>query len=480
MSWEGHPHFRWSKMFKGTRYRVFCCDLPITRAAWTKESSYQAANAWWERKRAELAAAALAARPHADRLNELAEFRDAAKAVGAQWDAGVLDAEISRVSVLPPDADTTLDHFTRQVVRDFEKYSGVSLAGVEPAVLRSFLSRDDLHRDRVRRIATTPPQRTIGGLVACWLDGRRAEHGAGDRSANSTSSLRKAITHFERFVGPSNPVEVITEERWEGWYLHCKAREKERDADRKAGWASLTAGSYFRTSRMFVKWLWQRHILPDLPRNLNDPKHTFGRPVKDIPTFTNSEIKLLLDAAHGVHKLLILLMLNTGMTQQDVSDLRRHEIDLTAGRITRYRSKMRKKKAARLVSYKLWPEVIGLLEEHMQKDGERALLTRTGQPWVWREISDQGERKSDNVRSVFTKLKKRAGVAGPNKSVRMFRKTSATRLKANKEYADLRHWFLGHGEQTVADRHYSASTQDQLDAAVDWLRGELGVGRSQD
>ena len=56
MSWEGPPHYRWVKMFKGVRHRVNCSDLPIARENWTWEGSYQAANEWWIEKRRTLEA----------------------------------------------------------------------------------------------------------------------------------------------------------------------------------------------------------------------------------------------------------------------------------------------------------------------------------------------------------------------------------------------------------------------------------------
>lgn len=121
--------------------------------------------------------------------------------------------------------------------------------------------------------------------------------------------------------------------------------------------------------------------------------------------------------------------------------------------------------------------MIDLLKKYMRPDGDRALLTQTGAPWVWREITATGERKSENVRSVFDKIKKRAGVAGPNKSVKVFRKTAASKINSNKDHRHLRHWFLGHAEETMSDLHYTPSTQGELDAAVDWLRTALGIGQ---
>jgi hypothetical protein len=52
MSWEGAPNFRWTKFYKGQRFRVRCEELNAPLP--TREASYKLANAWWERKLAEL------------------------------------------------------------------------------------------------------------------------------------------------------------------------------------------------------------------------------------------------------------------------------------------------------------------------------------------------------------------------------------------------------------------------------------------
>jgi hypothetical protein len=52
MSWDGAPYFRWNKMYRGTRYRVTCQELGAM--LFTQEGSYKLANAWWEKKLAEV------------------------------------------------------------------------------------------------------------------------------------------------------------------------------------------------------------------------------------------------------------------------------------------------------------------------------------------------------------------------------------------------------------------------------------------
>lgn len=46
-TFEAGPNFRWTKMFRGKRYRVSCAELGLDREQWTKEGSYRAANQWW-------------------------------------------------------------------------------------------------------------------------------------------------------------------------------------------------------------------------------------------------------------------------------------------------------------------------------------------------------------------------------------------------------------------------------------------------
>jgi len=50
MTWEPGPR-QWRKVCKGMTYTVSCRDLKVPQ---TKKVSYQAANAWWTAKRAEI------------------------------------------------------------------------------------------------------------------------------------------------------------------------------------------------------------------------------------------------------------------------------------------------------------------------------------------------------------------------------------------------------------------------------------------
>jgi len=98
------------------------------------------------------------------------------------------------------------------------------------------------------------------------------------------------------------------------------------------------------------------------------------------------EVKEIIEKARGQTKLHILLMLNCGMTQQDLSDLRPEEIDWSAGTITRRRSKTQHNEHTPIVCYRLWRETWTLLQQHGNRTRGHALLTTTGKAWVRDEI----------------------------------------------------------------------------------------------
>jgi hypothetical protein len=76
-------------------------------------------------------------------------------------------------------------------------------------------------------------------------------------------------------------------------------------------------------------------------------------------------------------------------------------------------------------------------------------------------------RESHGIANYHAALCRRAGLGG---TFKLFRKTSASRLRRDPRYADLRHHFLGESPRTVADRAYAEPPQDLFAEAVHWLR----------
>lgn len=468
MSWEGEPAFRWVKMYKGERFRVGCHELPIGPDQWSKEASGGAANEWWAKTLTALQARSAEAHPYSTVIDQVTTRLDYCISHGRAEDAELLKEELQRLTTNenPEFDDETLVETESQ--EELRKRKADLVFG-----------QHEVWEDRLERTHRPPHEATVGGHVERYVKERQAEAVQGVRSHENADSIKRSLRHFTEFVGTRTPVDGITYDLWKRWFVHCQAMIVKHDTGKQDGWGVATAQKYFITVRAFVKELSERDILLTPPKNLTSKAHTFERPERVIPTFTGDEVRQLVGNAQGVHRLILLLMLNTGATQKDVADLRRDQVDLDAGRITRRRSKTRKKRYSRLVSYALWPETAALLREHMRPDGDRALVTKSGKPWVWTETVETTTgmrlRKSDNVATIFNNIKRRIGWKAAAKSVKVFRKTSATLIKRNPTYKDLRFWFLGHSERTVADIHYGDNSQAELDAAVGWLRTEYGL-----
>ncbi len=244
-----------------------------------------------------------------------------------------------------------------------------------------------------------------------------------------------------------------------------------RDKSTTDGWSADYAKKVFGIAGSFVRHLYEREVLEKLPRNLGKKEYRFSRPTEAIEVFTNEEISELLSMAKGQQRLHLLLMLNCGFNQIDVSDLLKSQIDLERATITGRRSKTGRNTSTPLVCYPLWKETTELLREHMAKEGERALLTHSGRPWVRKETLANGRlKKADNIATNYRRLRAKVGII---KSLKVFRKTSATRLRSHSVYRDLRFYFLGHSTRNLADKHYAKESPQLLAEAVAWLREQF-------
>jgi integrase len=229
---------------------------------------------------------------------------------------------------------------------------------------------------------------------------------------------------------------------------------------------------------------------------------TISQPAARIIVFTKEEIKALLTDASDRTKLYILLMLNCGMTQKDISDLLVSEVDWKDGRIIRKRSKTSDEENVPVVNYKLWPETFRLLQQERDAASKDRVLVNTNGGPIWsEEITEDGKyRKTDNVKNAFDRVRTVKKVEEPSKArkktsakkaeravkatiekpLRSLKKTSASLLRNSGQFSSLRGLFLGHAPQTMADRHYTDVPQGLLDQAIQWLGSEYGLSEQQE
>lgn len=342
-------------------------------------------------------------------------------------------------------------------------------AGIDgsPARIAREIWQDRLE---VQRRKAAAPEASLQAHVAAYLTERERQAEAGEVSLGRIYAMKLHLGHFQDFQGKTTAVTDI-----DGKVLTAYRAELLSKVAQKT-WTKTTAKHYLTTIKSFVRWLWQTEAIPNLPRVM-DSKGTalaIGESIGKIVVFTKEEIKALLNGGPDRTQLFILLMLNCGMTQKDISDLHVDEVDWDEGRIIRRRSKTEDCENVPVVNYRLWPETFRLLKQERAKgSNDRVLLNSNGSPLWFERFSDGGKyQKMDNVKNAFDRRRKPLKI---NKPLKSLKKTSASLLRNNSQFSTLEHLFLGHAPQSMADRHYAQAPQGLLDQAIEWLGREYGL-----
>lgn len=328
--------------------------------------------------------------------------------------------------------------------------------------------RGEIWQDRIdsQRGKNRNPNEALESLIEGYLNGKRAQVAAGKLSAGRCDVLRVHLHHFRDWFGPRVSVRSITGKVVADYHAELIAGIVDKR------WSADYAKDHFQM-KSFVRWLWRTDAIDSLPRNLDSKDLTIGKKLATPAVFTIEEVRALLAAAADRTKLYIPLMANCGMTQQDISDLQQGEIDWQAGRITRKRSKTADHKGVPTVRYVLWPETFRLLCQERATTGPLALTNEQNGPLKSEGFKADGKlEKTDNIASAFARLRRKTKIKKPPK---LLRKTSASILKSNKDFAGIEVLFLGHAPETIADRHYAQAPQQTLDEAIAWLGQQYGV-----
>jgi integrase len=489
MSWDS-KQARWVKMHKGERYTVSCSALGVPP---TKEGSYQAANAWWTIKRAEIdavskparrvplpledvAAASLGAAPDGfgdvRRMLESALLREESDRKAGKPVEGIGSVGSGAIAIgdEPVDADAIRRHEVMRLVERLlfgdGKLPDAARSQLPPARALQLEQGAAL----VRGDAVADPARTVGAMANAWHQLHRARVEAGDLAPDRCKNVAGHLRHFVQFVGEQADVAAIDAAVLQSFHLHCLGEVSARRQSLKAGWSVAYARETFSVARSWMRWLAEQGTI-EPPKNINSKQFKFGSTAKTIPTWTIDEVQYVISEAPGKLKLAMLLMVNCGMTQIDVSDLRDSEVNWTTGRITRRRSKTAGIESVPTVSYPLWGDTFALLKKY-RSGAARVLLTESGLPYVRKEWAGGKLVKADGFTSNYAHLKRRLCFTKPMK---LLRKTSASLLESHEVYGRFTGMFLGHAPATMREKHYAAPPQNLFDEAIHWLGRECGL-----
>jgi integrase len=470
---------RWCKMYRGRRYYISARQLGCPE---TKEASLLAANEWWRCKQVELDTAYRASLPpprtpspaedivaalHGD--GSSLDWHEQLTAMMTQLSENIQKAFPGSQPPRPVDPEAiaySAEAWRRTALKEL---IGKLIDGEPiPPELTERLAPARKHQIEfaikgLRGESAAQPDRTVQALADDWLHSQQTLVMIKSLTATSLAHDRICLGHFTAYLGETADVGTIDCERLEGFHNHCLSKIAEQH------WSASYAKEVFKTARIWIKWLWERGAI-EAPKNLNR-RFKFGSTVKQIQTWTVDEVRQVIGQATGKLRIALLLMLNCGFTQRDVSDLADAEVNWRDGRIIRKRSKTRGQANVPTVDYTLWPSTLALLQEH-RSGGERVLVTKSGKPYVSAEMIDGKVIRSDNFCALFHVFRKRLGF---RKSLKLLRKTSASLLESHPIYGRLTSLFLGHSPASIKDRHYAAVPQALFDEAVVWLGGQLGV-----
>jgi integrase len=322
--------------------------------------------------------------------------------------------------------------------------------------------------------ATAPT--TIGQGVDLFIASMETRATAGEISVGYFELLDRCLNHFADTVGRRIAIKNINGMLLTGY--HAELLKKRQD------WSPDYIDGYLRSMTRFVRWCWKAELLETLPRNLGTQDLSIKKGLKKVKPWLDEDITTVLSHASERTQLYLLLMLNCGFTQKDLSDLDNGELDWEKGRIVRKRGKTARFENVPEVEWKLWPETLKLLEKFGNKSGRVLANEDGGQLLVHEFRTVDGKRKVtkvDNIAVAFgrllRKLKTKSLLKSP-KSLKFFRKTSHSKIGNNPQFAHLKTYFLGHSAKTVADQSYFALDHDAFDKAIDWLRGEYHIANA--
>jgi integrase len=419
MSWVPSTR-RWKKMFRGRMYVVSCRQLGTDES---KDASWRAANDWWESQQGQVET------PGED--DRIARARQVSRLV---QDFGNLDDEARRQAVEELLGAGSYD--------TLKSKAGIMLAGME----------------------TSSPERTIAAQIESWKGLLRSACQSKQLSEGRYDAYCRNIGNFSAWIGPENSIDAIDESRLEAFYGHLSSKVAAGD------YSPQYAHTLLMTAKQFIKRLASLRLTP-LPGNIADRRFRFNHSAATvIETFTPAEVKDLLGAANDRTRLYLLLMLNCGMYQNDIAELRPDEVDWAKGTITRARSKTRERKGP-VTTYKLWPETMSLLRQN-RVAGELVLVTEKGNLLVSYKVTDGVFSRYDAIQSSWNRLGEKMG-GKIRLSMKHLRKTSASMLGEHPQFKFYGNYFLADSPKNIADKHYIRPSDTEFFEALDWLRGKL-------
>ncbi len=315
-----------------------------------------------------------------------------------------------------------------------------------------------------------------------FFQAKQAEVDAGEIGISRLSDLKSRLNGFKEYFGQED-MHRITETD----ITKFKQHESKRVSKGEIKVSSL--GQDYKAVRQFFNWCYKQRIIPERPRNLSDLSVTI-RP-KKVRFFNKKEIQKLwegcdrtrldpkwlkrtgVETDYEILKATILLGLNMGYTQMEVSTLRVEDCSFTTrpARIIKHRHK-----TGVSMNHLMWKQTRDLLKKHClgKKPNELVFTRPDGRPLVPYSTNADGKRtggRSDYLGNKFMRLVERVLGKDDPRRLRQLRTSGANYCK--KKWLGLEKLFLGHKDSGMSAL-YTDPAQKKLDTALCFMEKDFG------
>ncbi len=445
MSWEGHPQYRFTKMFKGVKYYVTCRQLGLTELhQWTKANAYPLANTWWLAKRAEI-----------DGNNPALVT---GKLLNAVLDQNSVD-DLQKLIEKGEAARRTLKSFE---IAAFEDTGGRSLEIGAEVIRKNEKLDSNLAPNIVNDAKILLPDnkqriRTLNYHIEKWLELKATNCSPLYYSECLIASKEWQNCRFNdrQIMSGDMDIVVITHgliSEFYSWLVKMNVAQMQK----KKRWQKF---------KNFVHFCYCEGAI-ELPRNLSFGEYKFKVESREVPTFSPEYVRETVNGLPDRLRLYALLGLNCGFTQSDMGGLKHKVIDWKNGIITHKRGKTKAFEAVPTVKYQLWEATFSLLKKFRSNHPDLVLVTENGAKMYLQEIVD-GKLK---FKDQFGVQWKRNNVPI---SLKMFRKIGATMLQNHPVFGRYVQFYLGHSPKSVAEIHYAPPSDILFFEALKWLEKEI-------
>lgn len=442
MTWD-EDSLRWKKQYKLQPYEVYCSQLDLPEELWTKLGSYQAANEWWIRKKAEIDSTS-GRKPLSPEAQSLVDELEIRKAILAREGKNVqpyteLIAEVDS-------SDTS--HVDPMAQRRAELLGtlGVDLSGLDPRTLNLALGATEYFEEKLAEQRSVQQSRKIGVKLDDWYS--LIEQGAKPSSLISVKGYIKVFKDLwhkgKAILAAEMAIDEINADKVEKVFHAVGARELDNGSKRKMY-------SHFKS---FVRYLVELELIP-MPANIASRRLSFkvAKRSKSLPDVT--EITSFIEKLPRRLQLYAMLALNTSMNNVDIGALRHNQINWKTQKLRRKRVKTGDDERVPTVTYKLWDATARLLREEMSEQGEFVLTEEDGSPVYVSEIRDSKPYLYDKIKTRWRDHFK-SDKAAKKFTMKDFRFFGADLLKADKPWRPYRQVFLGHAPSEIVDVNYSS------------------------